>query len=391
MARQATKHQTVTLCMIVKDEAEVITRAFNSVKHIVDYYCICDTGSTDNTIQVIKDYFKENKLKGKVHERPWVNFGHNRTECFQLASGISDYNMTLDADEVFCPYVNGEIQTTSIVKSLPKLETDSVDVTTKYGRLTYQRTQFVKDSLGWVWHQPLHEYLWCPAASSISRLEDVAVYPTPDGARAKDKNRYAKDALVFEEYLLDNPEDARAWFYLAQSYRDSSQYKRALEALEKVLEFSKWDQEIFEALLRKARLKMMVRQIELSQMIPDAKVAEELVGYFLTAYQYRPIRAEPLHDLLQYYRTSRQYHLAAMLGETAIKIPFPENETLFVETDIYNFRIKDELALALFYSGRTEESIKYTQELLDSSLTPENEKDRLRENLRLCEEQITIK
>ena len=70
MARQANKHQTITLCMIVKDEAEVITRAFNSVKHIVDYYCICDTGSTDNTIQVIKDYFKENKLKGEVHERP---------------------------------------------------------------------------------------------------------------------------------------------------------------------------------------------------------------------------------------------------------------------------------------------------------------------------------
>ena len=78
-----------------------------------------------------------------------------------------------------------------------------------------------------------------------------------------------------------------------------------------------------------------------------------------------------------------------MLGEIAIKIPFPEKETLFVESDVYNFRIKDELALAFFYTGRYEEASGYTQELIDSSLTPENEKGRLRENLRLCEEQIT--
>lgn len=388
MARRASKHQTVTLCMIVKDEAEVITRAFNSVKHIVDYYCICDTGSTDNTVQVIRDYLKENNLKGRVHQRPWVNFGHNRTECLQLASGISDYNMTLDADEVFCPYVDGNLKVTSIVKSLPKFKTDKVEVTTRYGRIKYQRVQFVKDALGFKWYQPLHEYVHSPNASSVSTLDNVAVYPTQDGARARDKNRYAKDALVFEEWLLDNPEDGRAWFYLSQSYRDSKQYKKALESIEKVIQYSGWDEEIFESLLRKARLKMMLHQLEVKQAIPNEKSLEKLVGYFLTAYQYRPTRAEPLHDILQIYRVCGQFHLAVMVGEVAVKIPVPASESLFVEPDIYDFRIKDELSLAYFYIDRIEDSKKLTQELLDSSMTPEKEKDRLRENIRLCEEKL---
>ena len=44
-------NKNITLClnMIVKNEGKIITRLFNSVIDIIDTYCICDTGSTDNT------------------------------------------------------------------------------------------------------------------------------------------------------------------------------------------------------------------------------------------------------------------------------------------------------------------------------------------------------
>ena len=104
MAQQERKKQTIALCIIVKNEAKVITRAFDSVRGFVDYYCICDTGSTDGTQKVIKDYLYSYDLSGVVHERPWVDFSHNRQEAFDLGSGKCDYIMTLDADEVFAPY-----------------------------------------------------------------------------------------------------------------------------------------------------------------------------------------------------------------------------------------------------------------------------------------------
>ena len=47
-----TKTPTLCLNMIVKNESKIITRLFNSVVPIIDCYCICDTGSTDNTVKI---------------------------------------------------------------------------------------------------------------------------------------------------------------------------------------------------------------------------------------------------------------------------------------------------------------------------------------------------
>jgi tetratricopeptide (TPR) repeat protein len=356
--------------MIVKDEATVITRAFDSVKHIVDYYVICDTGSTDDTIQVMKDYWKENKLKGEVHEHPWVHFGHNRTEAFKLARGKCDYIMTLDADEVFCPIKEGEAVLTSIVKKLPSFQADSISVPCVYGRLQYLRSQFFKDGLDWYWDQPVHEYAKSMSASTTAVLKDVCIHPTPEGARARTTNVYHKDALVFEKWLLDNPYDDRSWFYLAQSYRDAKKYDKALEAIDKAIEYTTWDEQLFQCYLRKARL-----------LVLSGKEVVTAVGYFLKAYDLRPIRAEPLHDLLQYYQRAGEYNSAVLVGEKAITIPFPSDEILFVERDVYTWRIKDELATSIFYTGDIVRSIELTEELINSDKTPSSELERLNSNL----------
>ena len=91
---------TLCLNMIVKNESKIITRLFDSVLSIIDTYCICDTGSTDNTIQVIQNYFKDKNIKGKIIEAPFVNFSHNRNIALQACFGLSDYILFLDADMV---------------------------------------------------------------------------------------------------------------------------------------------------------------------------------------------------------------------------------------------------------------------------------------------------
>ena len=70
---------TLCLNMIVKNESNIITRLFDSVLPIIDTYCICDTGSTDNTPQIITDYFNDKGIEGKVVHKEFVNFGENRT------------------------------------------------------------------------------------------------------------------------------------------------------------------------------------------------------------------------------------------------------------------------------------------------------------------------
>ncbi|MFZ0042772.1 MAG: hypothetical protein WAK93_15790, partial [Solirubrobacteraceae bacterium] len=67
----------ICLCMIVKDEAQVIERCLASVKEHLAYWVICDTGSSDATPELIRRAL--DGVPGEVHERPWVDFGHNRS------------------------------------------------------------------------------------------------------------------------------------------------------------------------------------------------------------------------------------------------------------------------------------------------------------------------
>ena len=87
---------TIALAMIVRDEAEVIGRCIESVRERIDYWVICDTGSTDATREIVRDALAG--VPGELHQRKWVDFGHNRTELLRLARGKADYLLLLDAD-----------------------------------------------------------------------------------------------------------------------------------------------------------------------------------------------------------------------------------------------------------------------------------------------------
>ena len=61
--------------MIVKNESKIIERLFDSVRPFIDSYCICDTGSTDDTIEKIRAYGELHKIPGKIMEEPFRDFG----------------------------------------------------------------------------------------------------------------------------------------------------------------------------------------------------------------------------------------------------------------------------------------------------------------------------
>ena len=92
----------ICLNMIVKNESSIITRLFDSVLPLINSYCICDTGSTDNTIEIINSYFKNKEIEGKIVEMPFEDFSHNRNYALEQCLNMSnaDYILLLDADMV---------------------------------------------------------------------------------------------------------------------------------------------------------------------------------------------------------------------------------------------------------------------------------------------------
>src|SRR5271165_321285 len=94
--------KTIGLCMIVKDEEHVIERCLESVRSLVDYVLVCDTGSTDETQTIIRNYLAEHQhLSGEVINDPWCDFGTNRTRALIQLRGIKwvDYALMMDADD----------------------------------------------------------------------------------------------------------------------------------------------------------------------------------------------------------------------------------------------------------------------------------------------------
>ena len=95
------KSSSICLNMIVKDEFSVIERCLNSIKPLIDYWVIVDTGSTDGISEKIKECLEE--IPGELYERKWINFEVNRNEALALARGKGDYILLIDADDFIVP------------------------------------------------------------------------------------------------------------------------------------------------------------------------------------------------------------------------------------------------------------------------------------------------
>jgi glycosyltransferase involved in cell wall biosynthesis len=92
--------------MIVRNEAAVIRRCLASVKGIISHWIVCDTGSTDDTKQIVLEEL--NGIPGTLYDDPWVDFGHNRSLAIARARGKADYHLLLNADETL--HLDGEFR-----------------------------------------------------------------------------------------------------------------------------------------------------------------------------------------------------------------------------------------------------------------------------------------
>ena len=364
---------TVTLCMIVKNESHIIHECLNSVYKYIDYWVICDTGSTDNTKQIITDFFKEKGIPGEIHDHEWKNFGHNRTLAFKAAEGKADYAWVIDADD----YLEGEL----ILP--PTTEIDSYALRIKRGSFFWWRNQVFKLDCKWEYKGVLHEYAACQKPNPrITKLEGNynICARTMGGARnvgISPIEKYSRDAVILEEAMKEDPTNTRHRFYLAQSYFDSQQWDKSAEAYQKRVDMGGWEEEVFYSLYRIAMIAAITNK-------PFGEIKER----FLMAWNYRPIRAEPLYQIAKLYRMINQPRLAYLYATMAKSMPYPHFDILFIDEDVYKWQVDDEIAATAFYLHRYDEGIAACNKLLASSLYPENERPRMLQNLKLYEQKM---
>lgn len=355
----------VCLNMIVKNESDVITRCLASVKPIIDYWVIVDTGSTDGTQDIIKEFMKD--TPGELHEKPWKNFEHNRNEALDFARGKSDYILFIDADEVLAYEPDFK---------LPPLTENFYFITTSFNGTRYARVQLIDNKLDWRWKGVLHEAVDAPQRKTSGLIAGVENVVRTDGARSKDPEKYQKDVKVLEEALLKEPNNTRYTFYLAQSYRDAHDDKKALETYQKVIRMSHWDEEIYISLFQIALLKERLKY-------PD----DEIIAAYYKAFSSRPIRAEPLNRLAEYYRRGDRFAEGYVVAQAGLAIPVPK-DLLFLEQWSYDYGLLLECSVCAYWLGKYQESYDLTQKILAVKDLPQNVKECAERNLAFAKEKL---
>ena len=142
--------KTLCLNMIVKNEIKIIKRCFDSIVDYIDYWVICDTGSTDGTQKFIRNYFKEKNIKGELHEVHWVNFGFNRQQSIQKSYKKADYIILLDAD--FTVVINDKNFKDKLHEPQYLIRYDS--------KSEYYNIKLVSANYLWKYEGVTHEYIY---------------------------------------------------------------------------------------------------------------------------------------------------------------------------------------------------------------------------------------
>ena len=311
----------ICLNMIVKDEEHVIGQTLEKlVKQIAfSYWVICDTGSTDQTREIIVDFFKKEGIPGELLQHEWRDFGHNRTLALQGAYKKADYIFIFDADDT----IHGTI-------NIPKLTQDFYKL--KFGSgFTYYRPLLVTAHKKTKFVGVLHEFLSLEQGHPSEGVIEGNYYidSGKTGSRSRDKDKYLKDALILKAAYQKEVETGgglagRYAFYCAQSFKDANKPDDSIEWYTLVADkLNNWVQEKYYACLM------------VGQQYKNKGNFQKAIEFFLKADQFDSDRTEGVVFAVEMLKEAGLHSLVVLLYEKYKNYNKNPQDKLFLYQDYY--------------------------------------------------------
>jgi tetratricopeptide (TPR) repeat protein len=338
--------QIPKLClnMIVKNESKIILRLLQSVIPIIDTYCICDTGSTDNTIELIQTFLNEKGISGKIVNEPFRDFGYNRSFALKECVNIdAEYILLLDADMILTGPALLDPETFK-----RSLKDDVYMVFQGSPRFYYKNARIIRNK-GYSYWGVTHEYLESPPGSVYDTIDKNQLFINDIGDGGAKSDKWERDIRLLKKGLEELPNNPRYLFYLSNSYRDYGDYKSAIEYYKKRIAVGDWIEEVWQCYYNIGKCYMYMDDM------PNA------IYYWLEGYEVYPKRIENLYQIVHHYRSVGKNKLAYqyyMFATNVKNIHGVYNDFLFLEKDIYDYKLDYELSIIGYYENLHNHNIK---------------------------------
>ena len=322
---------TICLNMIVKNESNVIINTLNNIleKIKIDYWVISDTGSDDNTKELITNFFLDRKIPGELIDTKWKDFGYNRSVALEAAYNKTDYLLIFDADdEIFGNLV------------LPKKPIfDRYELI--FGNdVIYFRPLFINNKKKWMFKGVVHEFLHSDEVHTSGQiLGDYYINSGRTGNRSQNKDKYLNDAKILAEAFeieTNTMMKCRYAFYCAQSYKDNKNVTEAIEWYLKCLDLENWIQEKYYSCITLGCL---------YDEIDDHINAQK---YWLKSTKYDNERIEGIIYYIQRLRKDNNHIMINLLYHKYKNYKKPSNK-LFLNSNLYDNELEFENAISAYY------------------------------------------
>lgn len=327
----------IGLVMIVKNEAHGIAETLESFKPIIDRWTILDTGSTDGTQELIKKTL--DGVLGQLFEEPFVDFSTSRNRALDLHGTATTFAVMPDSDDKLVDAVALRTFCEAMQTAFGTAHDAYMLNLRRGGDLNYYLPLVMRTGIGWRYTGRVHECSGRPGGADPAihvPSAHLTQTPKPQSLEAT-KARFHRDLALLRSDLLADPQNARAAFYLAQTYECLGRPDDALRAYQHRIELGGWPEETFIAKLRSAKI-----------LDAQKRPWSEVQQAYLDAHQADPKRAEPLYFIAKHYYDRDEHGLVCLFAGRAAELPVPHT-ALFVDHEIYEWKIADLLAISGFY------------------------------------------
>ncbi len=330
---------TVSLCMIVKNEEQVLARCLDCAQQIADEIIIVDTGSTDNTVAIARRY------TDKVYFFDWKDdFAAARN--FSFSKATKEYILWLDADDVIDEH---NIQSFLQLKQTMPGEVDVAMFPYHVGfdeegkvNFQYYRERLLRNSKGYIWMEPVHEYL--VLSGNIQNFDVVIVHGD------KERTHTTRNLEIYEGLLKQGVSlTSRGIYYYAKELRNHSRFDQAIGQYRAFLTLPGiWKEDAICAAQ------------ELSDCLVTQDQLEEALDVLFASFSKDLPRADVLCRVGEIYMQKEDYSKAIFWYSFALEVPRPDSWGFIME-DYWGFVPHLQLCVLYYKIGQLEKSIQHNQ------------------------------